>query len=267
MPINQHNLAYWNKVTPDHVASSMYRTEEFRRGEIVLDPIVRSAIGDVKGKRLLHLQCHFGLDTLSLARMGASVTGIDFSPPAIEQARALAKEAGIDARFICADVLAPPAGALKDFDVAFASWGAIYWIADIAAWMRVASGALKKGGRLLLCEGHPALLMLDERAPSGTLRVRWPYDSAEAHVDDAVDVDYAGAAVAGIRTEGYLHGLSRILNATMRAGLTIRGFCEGDRVPWKALDQFVQVDRDYWGLPAGVPPIPLYFILEAVKET
>lgn len=265
MAINKYNLAHWNEVTPHHVTSELYRTEDFRRGEIVLDPVVRAAIGDVAGKRLLHLQCHFGLDTLSLARMGARVTGIDFSPPAIEQARALAKEAGIDADFILSDVLDPPAG-LKDFDIAFASWGAIFWIADIGAWMRVASNALKKGGRLFLCEGHPAMLMLDERAPSGTLRVRWAYDTAEPFIDEG-DHEYTGAKVAANRTEGYLHGLARIFNAAMDAGLTIRGFREGDRVPWKALDQLVKIDRDYWALPEGSPFVPLHFILEAVKES
>jgi SAM-dependent methyltransferase len=264
MAINHLNLAHWNEVTAHHVVAPLYRTEDFRRGEIVLDPVVRDAIGDVAGKRLLHLQCHFGLDTLSLARMGARVTGIDFSPPAIAQARALAKEAGIEADFFVSDVLDPPEG-LTGFDIAFASWGAIYWIGDIAAWMRVASSALRKGGRLFLCEGHPAMLMLDENAPSGSLRVRWPYDSPEAHVDIG-DLDYTGAKVAANHTEGYLHGLARIFNAAMQAGLTIRGFREGDRIPWKALEQLVKTDRDYWGLPQGVPPVPLSFILEAVKE-
>src|SRR5580700_8904312 len=108
MSVNADNLAHWNEVTPHHVVSPMYRTEDFRRGEIVLDPVVRGQIGDVSGRRLLHLQCHFGLDTLSLARMGASVTGLDFSAAAIEQARALAAEAGIDATFIVCDVLDPP---------------------------------------------------------------------------------------------------------------------------------------------------------------
>jgi len=267
MSVNRHNLVHWNEVTPHHVASPMYRTEDFRRGEIVLDPVVRSAVGDIAGKRLLHLQCHFGLDTLSLARMGARVTGIDFSPPAIEQARTLAREAKLEAEFVCADVLTPPDG-LKDFDIVFASWGAIYWIGDIDAWMRVASEALRTGGRLFLCEGHPAMLMLDERSPpDAPLQVRWPYDSPEPHIEIG-DFDYAGARqVSANRTEGYLHGLARILNAAMRAGLTIRGFSEGDRVPWKALNQLVKLDRNYWGLPAGAPLVPLNFILHAVKES
>jgi SAM-dependent methyltransferase len=265
MAINTDNLAHWDEVTPHHVASPMYRTEDFRNGEIVLDPVVRDAIGDVAGKRLFHLQCHFGLDTLSLARMGATVTGLDFSPVAIEQARALAAEAGIDANFICADVLAPPPG-LTGFDIVFASWGAIFWIGDLAAWMRVAADALKPGGRLFLTEGHPAMLMLDERAPSGApLTVRWPWDQAEPVVEEG-DLDYTGAKVAANRTQGYLHGLARILNAAMDAGLTIRAYSEGDRVPWKAMDQLVKLDRDYWTLPPGAPAVPLSFTLQAVKE-
>jgi SAM-dependent methyltransferase len=266
MAVNQHNLAHWNEVTAHHVASPMYRTDDFRRGEIVLDPVVRDQVGDVAGKRLLHLQCHFGLDTLSLGRMGAAVTGLDFSDAAIEQARALAAETGIDAAFICSDVLNPPAELAGQFDIVFASWGAIFWIADIGAWMRVAAAALAPGGRLFLCEGHPAMLMLDERAPPGApLAVRWPWDSGEPVIEDG-DFDYTGAKVAANRTEGYLHGLARILGAAMDAGLTIRRFTEGDRVPWKALDQLVQVDRDYWAWPEGTPFVPLNFALEAWKE-
>jgi SAM-dependent methyltransferase len=263
MAIDAGTLAHWNEVTPHHVISPMYRTEDFRRGEIVLDPVVREAIGEVSGRRLLHLQCHFGLDTLSLARMGASVTGLDFSAAAIEQARALAAEAGIDATFIVCDVLDPPD--LAGFDIVFASWGAIYWISDMDRWMRVAAEALAPGGRLFLCEGHPAMLMLDERAPSGLLQVRWPWDSPSPHIDEG-DLDYTGAKVSANRTVGYLHGLGRILGAAMRAGLTIRGFAEGDRVPWKALDQMIKADRDYWVLPPGHPFVPLSFTLEAVKE-
>ena len=264
MPINADNLAHWNAVTPHHVASPFYRTDDFRKGENVLDPIVREAVGDVAGKRLLHLQCHFGLDTLSLARMGAQVTGLDFSPVAIEQARALSAEAGIDATFVCSDVLEPPPG-LNGFDIVFASWGAIYWIGDLYAWMRIAAGALKTGGRLFLTEGHPALAMLDERAPPGELVVRFPWNADEAHVDEG-DLDYTGAKVRANRTYGYQHGLARIFNATMDAGLTIRGYSEHDRAPWKALDQLVKVDRDYWALPPGAPDVPLAFTLQAVKE-
>ena len=263
MAIDPDNLAHWNAITPHHVTSPFYQTEDFRRGEIILDPVVREAVGDVRGKNLLHLQCHFGLDTLSLARMGARVTGLDFSTPAIEQARALAAEAGIEARFVLSDVLDPPED-LGTFDIVFASWGAIYWIQDFAAWMRVAANALRPGGRLFLCEGHPALLMMDERAPCGLLRVRWPYQTAEGLILED-DLDYTGAKVAANRTVSHMHGLGAILTAALDAGLTITRFTEGDRIPWKALDQMVPADNRYWVLPPEVPLVPLSFVLEAVK--
>jgi SAM-dependent methyltransferase len=193
------------------------------------------------------------------------VTGLDFSPPAVGEARRLAAEAGLAAELICADVLeAPPE--LTGFDIVFASWGAIYWIGDLGAWMRVATRTLRRGGRRFLCEGHPAMLMLDERAPEGMLRVRWAYDSDEPIVEEG-DFDYAGAKVAANRTRGYLHGLARTFGAAMDAGPTIRRFSEGDRVPWQALDQMQKVDSDYWALPPGLPFVPQHFILDAVKES
>ena len=266
MPIDADNLAHWNEVTPHHVASPMYRTEDFRRGEIVLDPVVRDAIGDVAGKRLLHLQCHFGLDTLSLARMGAQVTGLDFSPVAIEQARALAAEAGIDASFVCADVLAPPAG-LTGFDIVFASWGAIFWIGDLGAWMRVAAGALKQGGRLFLTEGHPAMLMLDERAPPGApMTVRWPWDCRPTGRRRGRPRLYRrqgrGEPHAGLPARPGAHPE----RGDGRWPHSIRAYSEGDRVPWKAMDQLVKLDRDYWALPPGAPAVPLSFTLQAAKS-
>lgn len=255
------NLGFWNAVTPGHVDSPIYRTADFRAGACVIDPVARAALGEVSGKRLLHLQCHFGLDTLSIARLGASVVGLDFSAPALEIARGLAAEAGIDARFVESDVLNPPSD-LTDFDIVFASWGAIWWIPDMGAWMRTAAGALRPGGRLVLIEGHPALLMLDEDAAPGDLRVRWPYSSNEPHIE-AADTDYAGARAVGQTTRGHYHGLEDIIGAALAAGLEIRGFQEGDRIPWKALGWMERLDQDYFRLPEGGPFVPHSFTLEA----
>src|SRR5689334_15339012 len=137
----QLNKAHWNEVTPLHVASPFYEVDAFRKGEVILDRLARELVGDVAGKRLLHLQCHFGLDTLSMARMGAEVTGLDFSEPAIAQARTLAAEAGIPATFVQSDVLQAPES-LAGFDIVISTWGAICWIGDLFAWMRVAARAL-----------------------------------------------------------------------------------------------------------------------------
>ncbi|HMI95100.1 MAG TPA: class I SAM-dependent methyltransferase [Micropepsaceae bacterium] len=263
----RENRAWWDELAPLHVNSPFYKTGAFKRGENVLDPIARERLAGVAGKRLLHLQCHFGLDTLSLARMGAEVTGLDFSSNAIEAARALSQETGVPARFIEADVLDPPAD-LKGFDIVFASWGAIGWIGDLSGWMRAAAGALKPGGRLLLIEGHPAMFSLDDQsAPNGPLTVRFPYDSTAPIIEDSQGQgSYAApdASLKAQRTVGFAHGLSRIFTAAIDAGFVIRKFEELDRLPWDArLPQLAKVDEFYWALPRDAPFFPLSFALDA----
>ncbi len=263
-PLDEDNLAYWNDAVAIHLASPFYQAAAVRRGENILDPVARAGVGDVAGLKVLHLQCHFGLDTLSLARMGAKVTGLDYAPAAIEAARALALETGLDADFVLADVLAPPPG-LTGFDLVFASWGAICWHRDLDSWMRVAAGTLAPGGRLHLVDGHPAMLMLDDRVePSEPLQVAFAYDSADPVITEGF-ADYAEAdARAGTgRTGTWNHGLGRILNAAIAAGFVIRRLDEGDRVPWKALPQLVPNGERYWTLPPGAPFTPLSFTLDA----
>ena len=263
----KQNRAWWDELTPLHVASPFYPTEAFRRGANVLDPIARDRLADVAGKRLLHMQCHFGLDTLSIARMGAEVTGIDFSSNAIAAARMLSEETQVPARFIEADVLEPPAD-LAGFDIVFASWGAISWIADLPRWMRTAAEALKARGRLLLIEGHPAMFSLDDQgAFDGPLTVRFPYASSKPIIENTQGQGSYAAPDAVLKaqcTVGFAHGLSGIFTAAIEAGFTIRKFEELDRIPWDAkLPQLVKVDDFYWALPKGAPFFPLAFALEA----
>jgi SAM-dependent methyltransferase len=260
------NRSYWDEAALLHVPSSFYKTDAFRRGENVLDPIARERLGDIAGKRLLHLQCHFGLDTLSMARLGADVTGLDFAPNAIAAARDLSRETGVPASFIEADVL-DPSPSLHGFDIVFASWGALGWVGDLPRWMRTAAEALKPKGRLLLIEGHPGLAVLDDKAsPDAPFVVRYDYDAAEANVEDSQGT-YAvpDAQLASPRTVWFSHGLSRILTAAIGAGFLIRRFEELDRVPWNALPQLVKVDDFYWAVPKGMPSIPLAFALDAEK--
>ena len=264
--VADENFAYWNEAVAIHLASPFYRTEAFRRGEAVIDRVVREGLGEVRGKRILHLQCHFGLDTLSLARMGAKVTGLDYAPTAIAAARALAAETGLAAEFVQADVLEPPPG-LTGFDMVFASWGAICWVRDVGRWMDVAARALRPGGRLYLLEGHPAMLMLDEdQDPSAPLQVRCAYDSTEPEIAEGFK-DYAepDTPVGAGRTGSWNHGLGRILNAAIGAGFVIRRLDEGDRIPWRALPQLVPTGDRYWALPPGAPFVPLSFALDAIK--
>ena len=261
------NRAHWDEVTAIHVASPFYATNAFRRGENVLDPLAREAAGEVAGKRLLHLQCHFGLDTLSFARLGAEVTGLDFSSAAVSTARALAADAGIDAAFVECDVLKAPDD-LTGFDIVFASWGAICWIPDLAAWMRVAARALRPGGRLILLEGHPMMLtMSGAEADVPPFRPMVAYETREPiMIEDAGDSAEPAATLSANRTAEWMHGIGRILNGAIAAGLTIRRFDELDRVPWRALSSLVEAGNGYWTLPRGAPTFPLAFCLEAIKS-
>jgi SAM-dependent methyltransferase len=258
------NRAHWDEAALLHVSSPLYRTDAFRRGENVLDPIVRERIGDVAGKRLLHLQCHFGLDTLSLARIGADVTGLDFSANAIAAARALSLETGVPAHFVEADVLDPPPS-LTGFDVVLASWGALGWIGDLKRWMSTASQALKSSGRLLIVEGHPVLSLFDDHASAAApFTVRYPYDPIEPVVEN-IQGTYAApqAVLKSSRTVWFSHGLGRIIRTAIAAGFVIQSLDELDRVPWHALPQLVKVDDFYWRVPEGTPSIPLAFALDA----
>lgn len=264
--VADENFAYWNEAVAIHLASPFYRVEAFRRGEAVIDPVVREGLGEVGGKRILHLQCHFGLDTLSLARLGADVTGLDYSPPAIAAATALSEETGVAGEFVLADVLDPPAG-LAGFDIVFASWGAICWISDMAQWMRVAAAALKPGGRLYLVDGHPAMNMLDDAAgltPSSPLVIRYPYQS-DGPVIGENQSDYADpeAPLAARNTGVWLHGLGRIVGAAIDAGFVVRRLDEGDRIPWQASGVLVPDGNGYWALPRAAPFVPLSFALDA----
>lgn len=259
----QSNLAYWESVVSIHLASAFYRADAFRQGANVLDSIEREFLGDIRGKRLLHLQCHFGLDTLSCARLGADVTGVDFSPRAIETARALASETRLSANFLEGDATDPPIPPAA-FDIVFASWGAIMWIEDMNAWMRAAAKALVPGGRLLLIDGHPVTMMMDEHvSPTSPFTVRYPYQLRIPEMN-ASERDYADPS---IRVEGktfiWLHGIGEILSAAIAAGFEIRVFKELDRVPWEALPQLVKRDEVFWSLPDGAPFLPLAFALDA----
>ena len=158
------NRRHWDESAGIHVKSTtgVYRTEDFRNGADILLPLEARELPDVRDKDILHLQCHFGLDTLSLARRGARVTGVDFSPVAIREARKLSEETGVPGTFVECNLYDAPDHVDGKFDGVYVSWGAICWLPDIPGWARIVSHFLRPGGFLYLAEGHPAALALDE---------------------------------------------------------------------------------------------------------
>jgi SAM-dependent methyltransferase len=262
------NLARWEEQVDIHVGSDFYRVKEFLEGESSLDPIVLGEIGDVRGRRLLHLQCHFGLDTLSLARLGAEVTGLDFSPKAIAAAETLAREAGIDARFICARVDEARAKAGTGYDVVFSSWGALMWLPDLAVWARNIAACLAPGGVFYLAEGHPITWTFEDesdRIEDNFRIVRSYFLEGPQQWENAHDYAEPDVKLAHFKSNEWQHTLAEVVSALAEAGLRIEFLHEHDRLPWPAVPGVVRVDEHYFMAPEGAPAMPLSYSVKARK--
>ncbi|GAA2463103.1 class I SAM-dependent methyltransferase [Agromyces soli] len=254
------NRANWDERVPLHVASEFYDRSALRAGGSLLDPIAAAGIDrlfpdGLEGVRVLHLQCHFGSDSLSLVQLGATVVGIDFSQPAVEEARRMADELGLAerARFIEANVydarhmLPEP----ESFDLVFTTWGTIGWLPDVAEWARIVAWYLKPGGRLYFADGHPAAYMLDgDDGPDGLPSLRYAYEGGEPDVVDSGE-DYADpeARLQHTRTWEWMHPLSEVLSGLRDAGLTVEEFAELYQVPWRIFPATVPQGHGLYGWP------------------
>ena len=266
------NQANWDERVPIHVnARNVYNIDALRADTDRLDPIAADILGPVDGMRVLHLQCHFGMDSLRIARDGGFVTGVDFSPPAIATARALAAELGLEdrARFVEANVYdaltaLPEPGT---FDRVFVSWGALCWLPDIFHWARVVADFLAPGGYLALAEAHPFAYVFDSVNATPDGRPGWyvPYLGRAALADDEVR-DYADpdARLTNSRTWQWLHPISDTLTALLAAGLRIDRFQEHDRCVWSFFDNLVRRGPGDFAWP-DKPWLPLSFSLRATK--
>ena len=257
------NRALWDSWTPYHLRSEFYDVAGFKAGRDPLDRMVLETLGEVRGCSLLHLQCHFGLDSLALARRGAEVTGVDFSSVAIAAARDLAWEAGVAARFVESDVYDLPSNLSGAFDMVFASHGALCWLPDLAAWARVAVHFLKPGGRLCLVDAHPFAMIFDERRTDGALAVREPYFSVGRPLVEETTGSYADRSAPARGTETtWLHTLEEVFQSLLGAGLRIEQFRE---YPWLAFPFFPGMVREdgMWRKPSD--PLPLTMAIVARK--
>ncbi|WP_374448659.1 class I SAM-dependent methyltransferase [Stella sp.] len=261
------NRANWDERVPIHRGNrtGTYRISEFLAGDDRLHPIEDSELGPVDGARLLHLQCHFGLDTLRLARRGARVTGVDFSPAAIAEARALAARIGRDdARFVESDVYAAAEAVKGRFDIVFTTWGTICWLPDLDAWARVIAAKLAPGGRFYFADGHPFMLMLEEI--DGRLVPSYPQDTPPDRplVFEATQT-YTGdrTPIVNSRTYEWVHSISRLLTALDRAGLAVEWLREHSQVPWPAFPMCVPAGPGMYRLPPEQPALPLALSLTA----
>ena len=267
------NRANWDERVPAHVASVDYQVEQFVADRKHLSAVVTfdlPRLGDIAGLRGVHLQCHIGTDTISLARLGASMTGVDFSRPAIEAATDLARRTGDDAAFVESDVYsAAEALGREAFDFVFTGIGALCWLPSIGQWAGVVASLLRPGGRLFIREGHPMLWALQDGRDDDLLVVKYPYFETE----EPVVIDEGGTYVetdvvfTNNVTHEWNHGLGEIVTALLDAGMTITALTEHDSVPWLALPGLMeQVDGGEWRLTDRPQRLPHSYTLQAVKR-
>jgi SAM-dependent methyltransferase len=261
------NQALWNRWTPFHVTSEFYDVEGFKAGRETLDPVALAGLGDVRGQSLLHLQCHFGLDTLSWARRGATVTGADFSDQAISAARNLAQELSIAATFVHSNLYDLPQRLAGPFDRVFTSHGVLSWLPDLDEWARVIARFLKPGGLFFIVEAHPVALMFDDRRGATALGLCYPYFHQHAPLREEENGSYA---VPEAPTEGvayyWFHSVADIVGALLRAGLRLTSFEEYPFMKWAYFPWMERRADGWWQLPPGTGDIPLMFSLGAMKE-
>jgi len=268
------NRANWDDRVPAHVASADYAVRRFVSDPAFISDVVRfdlPRLGDVAGLRGVHLQCHIGTDTVSLARLGATMTGLDFSAPAVAAATKLASEAGVNATFVQADLYAAPQVLGRGgFDLVYTGIGALCWLPDVRRWGDVVGALLRPGGRLFIRDGHPMLWSLDEERDDDLLVVRYPYfEQAEPLVSDwggtYVETD---AVIEHTVTHEWNHGLGETVTGLLDAGLAMTGFTEHDTVPWNALPgKMEEVGGGEWRLADNPARLPHSYTIQAVKRS
>lgn len=263
------NRRMWDERVPFHVRSAFYDNEGFKAGRSSLPPAEVEEMGDVRGKTLLHLQCHFGQDTLSWARLGAKVTGLDFSPGAVDEARKLAAQVGIaDAEFVCADVYsAREALGERQFEVVYTGTGAIIWLPDMARWAQVVADSLLPGGVFYMREFHPIVTVFDDETEEAVLRPRYWYFHEEPYRwEEAGSYAQPDAATQHNASYEWMHTIGDIVSAIAGAGLRIEFLHEFDHTAYQQLPFMVEVAPWTWRLPGELDrTIPLMYSIRASK--
>ena len=258
------NRANWDERVPIHVGGDFYGVEAFKAGEEHLRPFEIEEMGDVSGRDLLHLQCHFGKDTLGWARRGARVTGLDFSAPALEAARGLAAEMGLDAEFVRSDVYeANEALDSRTFDVVYTGIGALIWLPDVRRWAEVVAGLVRPGGFLYLSELHPFTDIFGD----DDLAVEHDYfhrEEPDVWDEPGTYADFDAETVNN-RTYEWQHTLGDVVSALIDAGFVLEFLHEHDYTLFRRWPFLERSGFDTYRLPEGKPRIPLTYSLRAKK--
>lgn len=255
------NKESWNNKTEVHLNSEFYDLKGFINGKSSLNEIELNLLGDVRGKSILHLQCHFGQDTISLSRLGAQAIGIDLSDKAIEKARVLAKETKSDARFICCDIYDLPNHLDQEFDLVFTSYGTIGWLPDLDKWAKIISRFLKPNGKFVFAEFHPVVWMFDDDFEN----IKYNYFNSGAIVETESGT-YADKN-ADITQEYVMwnHGFSEVINSLIKNGLTLNSLDEFDYSPYNCFNKTIEIAPNKYRIKHLDNKIPMVYALTATK--
>jgi SAM-dependent methyltransferase len=244
------------------MTSEFYDVEAFIKGKISLNPVDLNLLGDIVGKDILHLQCHFGQDTISLARLGANATGVDLSDKSIEQAKLLAEQCHVNADFICCDIYDLPNYLDKQFDIVFTSYGTIIWLPDLDKWAKIIAQYLKPGGKFVFVDFHPVMQMFDDRFQ----KLSYSYFNTGAIVETEQGSYADTDASVALQNVTWNHGTGEVLNSLINAGLEITSFDEFDYSPYNTFGVMTEAEPGKFRVASMGNNIPLVFALTAIKK-
>lgn len=256
------NKQSWNKRAEVHITSDFYNVDSFIKGKNSLNAIELDLLGDVSGKKILHLQCHFGQDTISLSKMGAIATGIDLSDTAIDQANALAKKMNVNTSFVCCNVYDLAQYVNEKFDIVFTTYGTIGWLPDLDKWAKLIAEFLKPGGKLVFAEFHPVVWMFN--SDFTTVSYNYFNDGAIVETESGTYTD-RNADI----TQQYVswnHGLAEVFTSLIKNGLTIHAFNEFDYSPYNCFNGTVEYEPGKFRIKSLGNKIPMVYSLMATKK-
>jgi len=256
------NRQSWNNRTETHLKSEFYDLDNFLKGQSSLNDIELNLLGDIKEKDILHLQCHFGQDTISLGRLGANVTGVDLSDKAIESAKQIAKDTNSNAKFICCDIYDLPNHLDEQFDVVFTSYGTIGWLPDIDKWAKIVSKFLKPNGQFVFVEFHPVVWMFDDNFE----KIGYRYFNSGAIIETLSGTYADKEADLTITDISWNHSISEVLNSLIKNGLEISSLDEFDYSPYNCFNKTVEFESRKHRIEHLDDKIPMVYSITAIRK-
>lgn len=256
------NRASWDSRTAVHVDSDFYDNESFLKGKNTLNDIELKLLGDIKGKSILHLQCHFGQDSISLSRMGANVTGVDLSPKAIETAQNMAIQTNTDTQFICCDIYELPKHLDRQFDIVFTSYGVVGWLPDINLWAQIISKYLKPNGLFVFAEFHPVVWMFDDNFS----KIDYSYFNTGAIIETESGTYAEKSADINNEYVCWNHSMSEVVQNLINNGINILRLEEYDYSPYNCFNETIEFEPNKFRIKSMGDKLPMVYSILGKKQ-